>query len=240
MKSVALLLLLLLQSCSTLISSRAIEASDAPAEDRRKALELYRDGLELANAFLASEDCLSLPQGQFEETTDGSLAFVTPERGWPIRIRHSFGGDLVVSTGYRAQEREDGFVVGVRPPARHLETDNSMFRYSDGDWVDAESVARLILHETAHTVHGVGTVGVWNTLAYYAEAIFLLRSAKHSAETLPRATSYEFMLHRFMEEARESEDREELDFFEQALSEHAAKIEARGGPLYRRERSSRP
>ena len=172
----------LLGACSTLITPETIRLSGAPEESRGQALDLLEEAVIQANEFLISEHRLSLPPARYERAENGTLEFVTESRRWPVRIRHSFGGDLVVITGFRAQERDDGFVVGSRPPDEHPEIDNSMFRDRDGDWHSAESIARLILHETAHTVHGVGTVGYWSTVCYYAEAIFLLRSSNHSAE----------------------------------------------------------
>mgnify|MGYP006935311872 CR=1 FL=1 len=157
--------------------------------------------MEQANDFLASEYRLALPPAQYETAEDGTLVFVTAQKRWPIRIYNSFGGELVVMSGFRAQERDDGFVVGSYPPDEFPEIDNSMFRYESGGWVPASSIARLILHETAHTINGEGTVGYWNTVKYYAEAIFLLRSNNHSDERIPRAVSKEFFLYTKVQEA---------------------------------------
>jgi len=197
-------IVVLLGACSTLVTPQSIAASGAPPETRLRAVALFEEAVELANTFLASEQRRSLPAGRYEASEDGSLVFITDARRWPIRIYHSFGGDLVVSNGFRAQERDDGFVIGVRPPAEHVETDNSMFRLTSGEWHDAKSIASLILHETAHTVHGEGTVGYWNSLRYYAEAIFLLRSLSHSAERIPQAVSMEFAFHSMIESYRRS------------------------------------
>jgi len=216
------LLLVQLAACSSIITYDSIAESGAPAEIRGRALGLLGSAIEQANGFLSSQQRISLPRGHYQEAEDGTLLFVTDARRWPIRIRHSFGGDLVVWFGFRAQERDDGFVVGSRPPDEHAEIDNSMFRTSDGDWQSAHSIARLILHETAHTVHRHGTVGYWNTLAYYTEAIFLFRAANHSAERTPRAISVEFEYHRLIRAAEDSGDQDAAEVYRKAFAEHLA------------------
>jgi hypothetical protein len=47
----------------------------------------------------------------------------------------------------------------------------------------------VILHETTHVVFRHGTVGFWNGVAYYLEAIFLFRANDHSAERRPHDAS---------------------------------------------------
>ncbi len=189
---------------------------------REQALALFGKGLEQANEFLASEHRLSLPVARYELEPDGGLVFVTESKRWPIRIRNSLSGDLVIFFGFRAQERDDGFVVGARPPDEFPAIDNSLFRLPDGEWQTVESVAKLILHETAHTVHGEGTVGYWNTFCYYLEAVFLLRSTNHSAEIIPRAIGKEFLLHRWIQEAEASGNEPMFEAYAKMFEQHRA------------------
>jgi hypothetical protein len=209
-----------LGSCATPITTESIRASGAPLEQREKALSLLEEAVFMANDFLGSAECRTLPGGSYESDQLGELSYVTPVGTWATHIENSCGGDLAVWIGFRAQERDDGFVVGSRPPDRFAEIDNSMFRTTDGSWQSAESITRLILHETAHTIHGEGTVGVWNSIAYYAEAIFLLRASYHSAEEIPRAVEEEFMYHRHIEAARAAADEERLQSYLEAFEEH--------------------
>ena len=211
-----------LGACATPITARSIAASEAPREDRERALALLDEAISLANGFLASPECRTLPGGAYVRDGAGELVYVTPVGSWPTRIEKSFGGELVEWFGFRAQERDDGFVVGSRPPDEFPEIDNSMFRTTDGAWHSAESIARLVLHETAHTIHGEGTVGYWNTVLYYAEAIFLLRANYHSAEDIPRAVGEEFGYHRFIEGARLAGDEERALLYLQVFEEHLA------------------
>mgnify|MGYP006935311467 CR=1 FL=1 len=205
---------------------QSIAQCDAPEESRNHAIALLEDGVELANDFLASEYRLSLPAGHYEESEDGFLVFVTTNKRWPIRIYKSFGGELVVAFGFRAQERDDGFVVGSYPPDEYPEIDNSMFRYPDGDWLPADSVAQLILHETAHTINGEGTVGYWNTVKYYAEAIFLFRTNDHSDERIPMDVNFEFRFSLLIEESRAKGDDQMAAAYQSSFDKHREELQA--------------
>jgi hypothetical protein len=213
-------------ACSTPITVRSIAESDAPEESRNHAIALLEEAVDQANAFLASKYRLSLPAGHYEEGEDGFLVFVTAEKRWPMRIYNSFGGELVVAFGFRAQERDDGFVVGSYPPDEYPEIDNSMFRYPDGDWLPADSVAQLILHETAHTINGEGTVGYWNTVKYYAEAIFLFRTNDHSDERIPMDVNFEFRFSHLIEEARAKGDHPMADAYQTSFDKHHQELQA--------------
>ena len=54
-----------------------------------------------------------LAPAHYEVTPEEPLVFVTGSRRWPIRIRNSAGGDLVLAFGFRAQERDDGSSLKV-------------------------------------------------------------------------------------------------------------------------------
>jgi hypothetical protein len=172
-----------------------------PAEIRRAAVDeaaraaviaTWREAVDLANGFLGSPSRRTLPPGRFELDDELGMSFVTPHGTWPIAVHCNGWGDVCVATGFAAQEREYGFVVGEVPPERDRAVDNSLFATGSGWRKPADSVARLILHETTHVVWRHGTVGFWNGVAYYLEAIFLFRYADHSDERRPNATDEEF------------------------------------------------
>lgn len=120
------------------------------------------------------------------------MRFVTPLGTWPIAVRCNWWGDVCVACGFAAQEREYGFVVGEREPERDRLVDNSFFQYGDGARKPAYELAELFLHETTHVVWREGTVGFWNGVSYYLEAIFLFRYSNHSDERKARGTGEEF------------------------------------------------
>jgi hypothetical protein len=205
-------------SCRSLeITPAALRDGTESRPERAAALERWTESIELANGFLASEFRRTLPAGRYELGEDG-MRFVTASRTWPIRVVSSSWGDLVVRTGFAAQEREWGFVVGSRSPADDPLVDHSFFRYADRSPMGPAEIASLVLHETTHVVFREGTVGFWNGVAYYLEAIFLLRTAKHSDEWLPNATDEEF---RFFHFARAAAP-EYRSIYVQALEEHLA------------------
>ena len=167
------------------------ELARDPNPDAARALELWRESIERANAFLASPYRRTLPAGRYE-LRDGGLCFLAGGGELAVNVRATTWGDWVVRTGFQAQEREDGFVVGAEPPDADPLVDHSLFRDGDGALRDADSMAATTLHETAHAVFREGTIGVWNSLAYYLEAIFLFRYASHSDERHAQATSEEY------------------------------------------------
>jgi hypothetical protein len=165
-------------------------------DERAAALARWQEALGLINEFLDSPYRRTLPPGHFELAPDGmSFASVAGSR-WPITVYASTWGDLVVATGFRAQEGQRGFCVGATGlragEARDGLLDNSFFRQSDGEWHDSASLAELVLHETTHVVYRTGTIGPWNTLGYYLVALATFSAAHHPAEDRPRATSEEF------------------------------------------------
>jgi hypothetical protein len=192
----ALALLLLCSCANVAITPAAIvrldDDSTVPADERRARVATWRAAVAVANGFLASEWRRTLPAGRYELDDANGMTFVTAHGTWPIEVRCTTWGDLCVATGFAAQERERGFVVGESGEERDRLVDNSLFVGSSG-WIrPADAVAELILHETTHTVWREGTVGFWNGVAYYLEAIFLLRSNDHSDENRPHATGEEF------------------------------------------------
>lgn len=209
-------------SCSTTITRESIRDSGAPAEEVEQAVALFEDAVDLANEFLASDACRTLPHGRYYWGADGSLLFLDGKEVWPIVVQNSFTGNIVTWSGFRAQERDDGFAVGSRPPKDHPAIDNSMFREVRGDWQSVDSVARLILHETTHTWWGHGTVGYWNTVLYYGEVIFTWRTNDHSAERRPHGIDHEFYFWRERARAAAKGDVEMLEGVDRFLEEHYA------------------
>jgi hypothetical protein len=216
---IAAVLLVLVAGCRSLeITPAVLRAEAAERPDRATALTTWTEAVHLANEFLGSSYRLTLPSGRYE-LDDAGMRFVTEHRTWPIRVVSSSWGDLVVRTGFAAQEREFGFVVGSQPPKRDALVDHSFFRYSSGELLGPVEVASLVLHETTHVVCREGTVGTWNAIAYYLEALFLLRASKHSAERHAHATSEEFRFFRLVES---ESDEEAKAIYRRAFEEHLA------------------
>ena len=196
------------------------------ADDRAAALARWQEAVGLMNEFLASSWRLTLPQGRFELDAGGMTFFADDGRSLPISVASTWWGDLVVASGFRAQEGEDGFCVGeIGAPDGEAAAalpdpllDNTFFRYADGDWHDAASLAELTLHETTHVWYRTGTIGPWNTIGYYVVAVVTFSASTHSAEDRPRATSEEFAWFRL---ARTTAT-EYLHVIEQARDEHLA------------------
>lgn len=178
------------------ITPAALRAEGGRTQERAAALERWREAVDLANEFLRSPWCRTLPRGHYSFADEGLTYESAGGREWPIEVRSTGWGDLVVAWGFRAQEGERGFCVGGfrrREGDRHdVLLDNSFFRDESGAWHDSASLADVTLHETAHVVHRAGTIGFWNTIGYYAVAVATLRGADHPAEDRPNATSEEF------------------------------------------------
>lgn len=229
MLSTALLACLAAGCSSTVVTPASIAAADVPEDVRVAERAKWTSAVEIANEFLASPYRRTLPAGRYELAETG-MSYVSERGTWPIEVRCSTWGDNVVAFGYRAQEREYGFVVGKRPPNRDRSVDNSMFVDGDGLAHDAESIAALILHETTHVVVREGTVGFWNGVAYYLEAIFLLRSASHSAERYPHGTNEEFGFFRIDRDSDDAEPDTWLHFLDDHIAKGGGK-NCRHGPL---------
>jgi hypothetical protein len=192
MTRVLLLLLLPLCGCvSVRVTPRSIAAVPDRAKDREAALVCLREAVAIANEFLASDFRKTLPAGELVLSDDG-LVFVSQGRRIPVDIRCTSWGDILIPFKMAAQERSTGFVVGSITPHEHREIDNSLFRRRSGKPQRDFEIAQLILHELTHSYYRLGTVSFTKTVAYYAEAIFLLRYRTHSMERLPFQTSREF------------------------------------------------
>ena len=194
-RALSLAAVVALAGCASVeVTPAAVErAARVPADERADLLRRWREALELANAFLDSPQRETLPAGRFELDRRRGMRFATAEASYPLRVRFTMWGDWVVAVGSVAQERSDGFVVGrSRSDPRDVAVDNSMFYDHRGRPREPAMLARLILHETAHVVLGVGTVGTCSSLWYYAEVALAWRTHnEHSAERLPRQVDRE-------------------------------------------------
>jgi len=185
--------LLALAACATVeVTPAALRAAHASELARQDTEQIWRDAIALANEFLESPFRRTLPRGRFELDDGRGMSFLSPLGTWPIAVRCNRWGDLCLTFGFAAQEREYGFVVGEREPERDRVLDNSLFAQASDRRSPASAVAELILHETTHVVWREGTVGFWNGVAYYLEAIFLFRYSDHSGERKANATGEEF------------------------------------------------
>jgi hypothetical protein len=194
--SLALASLALVAGCRTITITPADLRQEAVAHPERElALEHWSSAVELANRFLASDFRRTLPPGRYE-LGEAGMRFVGERGELPIRVERTTWGDWIVRTGFAAQEREFGFVVGQRLPVRDALVDHSFFRGPGGELASPDSIASLILHETTHVVLREGTVGFWNGVAYYLEAIFLFRYETHSGERHANGTSEEYRFFR--------------------------------------------
>jgi len=188
------------------------------------ALASWKEAVELMNDFLASDFNRSLPRGKYR-FNDDVLEFAADGVVRPHHIRCSTWGDIVLFFGGKAQAVKDGIYVGARTGERNRVIDNSLFFRGDGSLRTPKSLAVSILHETAHIVHRCGSIGVWNTLLYGLEAVFLLRAASHSAERRPRATSSEFLYyHWWMHPGRVGREYV-LEEFEKSLKRNDRMVE---------------
>lgn len=176
---------------SARITPTTVAAVHGREAERAAALQRWDEAVSLCNGFLASSARQTLPAGRVEFDGAG-MTFVTDTARLPMRVRCTTFGDWLIPFRMAAQERSDGFVVGRVPPRQSRILDNSFFKYSCGETQSSVSMAGTILHELTHSYYKLGTVGFFQGVSYYAEAILLLRYRTHSKEMLPFRTSAEF------------------------------------------------
>lgn len=185
-------LLLLLAGCGTLVTPDAVREADWPAEEKVELDRRWHEAVRLANAFLASADNKSLPHGRICLHDDVGMKWHDPPDCRPLRVKNTWWGDLCVWSGFAAQERSWGFVVGDRGDGPQAVA-HSLFYADGGAMKPPVFIAELVLHELAHMVHHEGTVDFFHTVGYYWQAIWHGGGREHPAEQLPYATSDEFM-----------------------------------------------
>ena len=106
-------------SCSSVVlTPESLDATDVPLEERTADLALWSAAVELANEFLASPYRHTLPLGHFDLAPSG-MQYVTERGTWPIEVRCTSYGDMVVSMGLPARRaRRGGARAGERPLKR--------------------------------------------------------------------------------------------------------------------------
>lgn len=219
--AVALLALAPLAGCSGVaLTPDSIGASTVAAPLPHDAVATWREAVALANDFLASPWRRTLPAGRLELSDADGMRFVTEQGAWPISVRCTPWGDVIVDFGFAAQEREWGFVVGSMEPGRDRLVDNSLFVAPNGWRKPASDVADLIVHETTHVVWREGTIGFWNGVSYYLETIFLFRYSNHSDERRPNATDEEFGWFLLARQPEAAGDRSSVDALRESIERH--------------------
>jgi hypothetical protein len=185
---------LLCDGCTSVaITPASVRAAKVPTEETRTSIQRWESAVRIANHFLESPYRRTMPAGKFTLDDDGMrFQSGSADHTWPVHVRYDVIGQVCVKLGFAAQERTDGFAVGKVPPHRSTVIDNSFFRSRDGKEQPPHVIAGLILHEATHQILRDGTVDVPKSVAYYAEAVFLLRSRTLTAERRPYATSEEF------------------------------------------------
>ena len=189
------LLALLVMFCSGCfsvpITPKALAGGTDRLAERNSDLKRWTNAVLACNEFLKSPERKTLPPGRIEFGDQG-MVFVSETNRLPIRVRWTDWGDLLIPFNMAAQERSDGFVVGLVPPGQLRLLDNSFFNSNDGKPSPSVVMASLILHELTHSYYHMGTVDFHHGLTYYMESIFLFRYRSHSQERLPFQTDAEF------------------------------------------------
>ena len=192
-------------ACSVVpITPAAMRQADVPPADRDHAVQTLTDAVSRCNEFMASPFRHALPPGRFVLDDSQGLRFETATGTWPLEIRCTDWGDVVLSFGFQAQEGEGGFTVGEVEPERDRLIDNSLLRDGNGWELGSDTVADLILHETTHVVSDEGAIGFWQSAGYYVETVFLFRyDRSHSDERRAYSTNEEY--HAFIQSAGQGE-----------------------------------
>jgi hypothetical protein len=173
-------------------------------DERNSDLKQWTNAVSLCSEFLSSPERKTLPFGHIYICDEG-MEFVSDTNRQPINVRWTSWGDLLIPFDMIAQERSDGFVVGLAPPGKKRLLDNSFFKTIQGTPNNSAEMASLILHELTHSYYHMGTVDVYHGFTYYLEAIFLLRYQNHSQERVPFQTDAEFET--FIERKRAQQSR---------------------------------
>jgi hypothetical protein len=212
-------------ACSAVsVTPDALREARIPPAEREELATTWNDAVARCNEFLASPFRRALPPGTVVLDDARGMSFVGDERTWPLEVRSTSWGDVVLWFGFQAQERTSGFTVGECPPERDRVADNSLFRDSHGFAMSSDIVADLILHEATHVVSGEGALGFWKSFAYYCEALFLFRyGPTHSDERLAYGTNEEY--HAFIQSVGRSDTERErlLDQLDAHIAEGAKK-----------------
>ena len=181
MRLLLLLMGLLPLSCATVVRPDAVRAADAPQEQIDAALEQWQAGVQLVNAYLEERPPEGLPWFRLGWSEKGML-LIREEGVQSFAVACTPWGWLVVQSGFTAQERSWGFVVGPSKGNGDPVLENSFFQ----GWLGqrgSHSLGGLILHEAIHTVQPSGTVGFFRGLRYYWYAIWKGGGEEHPDES---------------------------------------------------------
>lgn len=113
------LVLALAGGCASVrVTPAGIRAAPVEAAEREAVLGRWERAIELANDFLASNFRRTLPEGHYTLDEARGMTFHATDTAWPIAVRCTTWGDVCTTSGFAAQERSWGFVVGQRAPRR--------------------------------------------------------------------------------------------------------------------------
>ena len=186
------LLAMLCSGCASVsITPKDLAGGKDRMAERHSDLKRWTNAVSLCNAFLNSPERKTLPSGRIYLRDEG-MEFVSDTNRQPINVRCTGWGDWLIPFNMIAQERSDGFVVGLVPPKETRLLDNSFLKTNKGKTNNSVIMACVILHELTHSYYHMGTVDFYHGFTYYLESIFLLRYRNHSQERVPYQTDAEF------------------------------------------------
>ena len=184
------LALLGLTACSTVISPAELQA--IPEENQGiRAIENWKQSISLVNEFLEAQAPAELPWFRLGWSDRHGMFLVREDGVQSFRVACTPWGWLVVKSGFTAQERSWGFVVGPTADGEQPQLDNTFFQGLFG-MRGPQSLGGLILHEAIHTVQPSGTVGFFRGLRYYWWAIWKGGGEAHPDEALAYAVERRF------------------------------------------------
>jgi len=165
------------------ISPASVRASAAPESEQEELVRRWEAAVVAVNQFIEDGQLTELPDFQLELTEHGMLLWREgATEAADFAVKCTAWGRIVVASGYTAQERSWGFVVGPRGEGEPAVA-NTFFRTQVAPR-SISSLGGLILHEAVHTVEGSGTVSFFSGLAYYWHSLFKGGSAEHPHERL--------------------------------------------------------
>lgn len=172
-------LLALTTGCSTVITPEALKASTVPKQLVDRSVDQWRKAIELVNDFLDEQSFEDVPWFRLSYGEQGML--LIRENGVQrFDVACTPWGWFVVKSGFTAQERSWGFVVGPMGGDQPV-FDNSFF-YGGFGLRGSHGLGGLILHEAIHTVLENGTTGFFSGLGYYTKAIWHGGGEEHPHE----------------------------------------------------------
>lgn len=172
--------LALTSGCSTVITPEAVRASTVPAELVDRSLGQWEAAVELVNEFLDEQAPKDVPWFRLAYGEQGML-LIREEGVQRFDVACTAWGWVVVKSGFTAQERSWGFVVGPLGGDQPV-FDNSFF-YGGFGLKGSHGLGGLILHEAIHTVLENGTTGFFSGFGYYLKAIWHGGGEEHPHET---------------------------------------------------------